>query len=89
MILHHELAVPVGRLHASGKCNVHLPLRKIVSCRTCDLQQSLLAKLGRATQSAQAPKGALAAQYDAQESAFEVVSHPPQACVYLDMRISL
>ena len=76
MILHHELTVPVG-LHVSGKCNVHLPLRKIVACRTCDLQQSLLAKLGHATQSAQAPKVALAAQYDAQESPFEVVSNLP------------
>ncbi len=78
VILHHELTMPVGRLHASRKCKLHLPLRKVVACRTLDLQQSLLARLGRATQSAQAPfEGAQSGQYGSQEGAFKVVSHPP------------
>ena len=34
MVLHHELTVPVGRLHHSGKLKVHIPVRKIVHCRT-------------------------------------------------------
>ena len=61
MVLHHELTVPVGRLHPSGKLNVHAPMRKIVHCRTHDLQQSLLAMLGRATQTLAASQGTAAA----------------------------
>ena len=74
MVLHHELTVPVGRLHHSGKLKVHMPVRKIVHCRTHDLQQSLMCKLGRATQNFQATEGALLVRSIREEAPFEVVS---------------
>ena len=74
MVLHHELTVPVGRLHHSGKLKVHVPVRKIVHCRTHDLQQSLMCKLGRATQNFQATEGAVLVRNAREESPFEVVS---------------
>ena len=74
VVLHHELTVPVGRLHPSGKLNVHAPVRKIVHCRTHDLQQSLLAMLGRATQSIAASQGTAVASGLAEERPFEAVS---------------
>ena len=74
VVLHHELTVPVGRLHHSGKLKVHVPVRKIVHCRTHDLQQSLMCKLGRATQNFQATEGALLVRNVREESPFEVVS---------------
>lgn len=73
-MLHHELTVPVGRLHHSGKLKVHVPVRKIVHCRTHDLQQSLMCKLGRATQSFQAAEGPLLVRNVREESPFDVVS---------------
>ena len=74
VVLHHELTVPVGRLHPSGKLNVHAPVRKIVHCRTHDLQQSLLAMLGRATQSLAASQGAAVVAGKAGERPFDAVS---------------
>ena len=74
MVLHHELTVPVGRLHPSGKLNVHAPVRKIVHCRTHDLQQSLLAMLGRATQTLAASQGTAAAAGMAGERPSDAVS---------------
>ena len=76
VVLHHELTVPVGRLHRSGKLKVHVPVRKIVRCRTHDLQQSLMCKLGRATQNFQATEGALLVRSLGEESPFEVVGAP-------------
>ena len=77
MVLHHELTIPVGRLHRSGKLKVHMPVRKIVHCRTHDLQQSLMCKLGRATQSAQAREGALLVRNVREEGPCDVVSTLP------------
>lgn len=74
VVLHHELTLPVGRLRSSRKVNVHAPVRKIVHCRTHDLQQSLLAKLGRATQNLQAIQGSGAVMHAIEERPFEVVS---------------
>ena len=84
MVLHHELTVPVGRLHRSGKLKVHVPVRKIVRCRMHDLQQSLMCKLGRATQNFQATEGALLVRSLGEESPFDVVgalaSETPLLC---------
>ena len=74
VVLHHELTIPVGRLHPSGKLNVHAPVRKIVHCRTHDLQQSLLAMLGRATQALAASQGAAVAAGKAGERPSDAVS---------------
>ena len=74
VVLHHELTLPVGRLHPSGKLNVHAPVRKIVHCRTHILQQSLLAMLGHATQTFAASQGTPAAAAVTGKRSLEAVS---------------
>ncbi len=74
MVLHHELTVPVGRLHHSGKLKVHIPVRKVVHCRTHELQQSLMCKLGRATQNLSTTEEAIVIREMREENPFEVVS---------------
>lgn len=46
VLLHHELTVPCGFFKKDKKMLLHMPARKIVRCRTRELHQSLLVKLG-------------------------------------------
>ena len=46
VLLHHELTVRVGLFTKKKKVLLHMPARKIVRCRTRELHQSLLLKLG-------------------------------------------
>ncbi len=46
VLLHHELTVRVGLFTKTKKVLLHVPARKIVRCRTRELHQSLLVKLG-------------------------------------------
>jgi hypothetical protein len=50
VVLHHELSLRLGWPSAAGggKLRLHVPARKLVACRTRELHQSLLLKLGRA-----------------------------------------
>lgn len=50
VVLHHELSLRLGpRASPDGsKLRLHVPARKLVACRTRELHQSLLLKLGRA-----------------------------------------
>lgn len=80
VLLHHELTVRVGLFRKEKKVLLHVPARKIVRCRTRELHQSLLVKLGSCLlEKTELPAGSVPksrAPFIAKDMAMHMVSSP-------------
>ena len=85
VLLHHELTVPCGFFKKDKKILLHMPARKIVRCRTRELHQSLLVKLGSSLlEKRESLEPHQAAHFIARDVAVHMVSlkHPKQPCFF-------